>query len=294
MSKLITREAFKISLKAIKDYIEKKLKSVLSETKNIAEDIIKSASKEFVSKSELDSNAQNDHVAIFKQTDTGVNLLDSGYSIGDQDLGEIIYVYPVTGDGYYNTSTEIYGYTSHYIWQNTDFFVYQDTQLSVPIAQIVSSAPWTMRYFSIPGDINSPYTGDPVMVSATKLSPIVKRIVSPSIIATESGVANYVEEKILNTVHTEVSGSEYLLPSNTRTVISNPLSTNMLFNFDSDTANKEIVVIFKLAESAPSNFQCTFNVPLAWQNDNTPTWEAGKTYEISIFNNLAVYTSYVV
>jgi len=113
-------------------------------------------------------------------------------------------------------------------------------------------------------------------------------------LATESGVANYVEEKILNTVHTEITSSEYVLPSNTRTIISNLLSTNMIFNFDSDTTDKEIVVIFKLDESIPSDFQCTFNAALAWQNDNVPTWEAGKTYEISIFNNLAVYTSYVV
>jgi len=55
-------------------------------------------------------------VAIFRHGENSVDLLDSGHSIGDSDLGVVKYAYPVTGDGHYNTSTEIYGYASSNIW----------------------------------------------------------------------------------------------------------------------------------------------------------------------------------
>jgi len=53
MSKLITREAFKVALQAIKDFVEKKLKAFSSDVHNIVNTEIESATKELATKSEL-------------------------------------------------------------------------------------------------------------------------------------------------------------------------------------------------------------------------------------------------
>lgn len=305
MSKLITREAFKVALQAIKDFVEKKLKAFSSDVHNIVNTEIESATKELATKSELnkkvnqDSYAQDNNVAIFRHGENSVDLLDSGYSIGDHNLGELKYAYPVTGDGYYNTSTEIYGYASSPSWNESDYFIYQDIQLSVPIAKIVASAPWSMQYFSIPGDINSSHTGSYIIVSAARLAPVfVERFISTSTIATEKGVEEFVattiipeidlvKDTLLKTIHVKNS-STVLIEGNTRVILDTSVSSSITFDFEA--SEKEIIIIFTAGE----NCSCLFTQPIVWQNDNVPTWEVGKTYEISIFNNLAVYTSYVV
>jgi hypothetical protein len=70
------------------------------------------------------------------------------------------------------------------------------------------SAPYSLYYFNTPGDITSGYSNRQITgIIAGSDYIITKRIIETNTIATESAVANYVEKKILNTVHTEVSRS---------------------------------------------------------------------------------------
>lgn len=317
MSKLITREAFKVALQAIKDFVEKKLKAFSFDVHNIVNTEIESATKELATKSELDSkldqdsSAQNDHVAIFKQTDAGVNLLDSGYVIGNNDLGNVKVAYPVIGTGSYgSTANYVYGYadTDNLIGgqpgdSSTDVqtLVYSDITLTQPIGRTIYGAPYTLCHFNTPGDITSGYnhTRDITGITSDYDNPIIiERVIENNTIATEKGVEEYVtttivpeidsvKDTLLKTIHVENS-STISIEGNTRVILDTPVSSSITFDFDA--SEKEIIIMFTAGE----NCSCSFTQPIAWQNDNVPTWEAGKTYEISIFNNLAVYTSYVV
>jgi len=74
-----------------------------------------------------------------------------------------------------------------------------------------------MQYFSIPGDINSAVTSNSILVSASRLAPIVvERTIAFSTIATEKGVEEYAAQKAEN----PVEGNIATLDSNSRLVDS--------------------------------------------------------------------------
>lgn len=306
MSKLITREAFKVALRAIKDFIEKRTLVLIKES-------TKQLSEQFASISTLDGKmdkqlqADNNNVAIFQNA----GVVDSKYKIGDDTLGNITVAYPVMGTGSYgSTANYVYGYTdtNNFIGgspgdSSTDVqtLVYSDSTLTQPIGRTVFGAPYVLRHFNTPGDITSGYnsTRDVTGIIPDSYNPIiVERVIENNIIATEKGVEEYVattiipeidsvKDTLLKTIHVENS-STISIEGNTRVILDTPVSNSITFNFN--LSEKEIIIIFTVGE----NCNCVFNQELNWQNDNAPTWEAGKTYEISIFNNLAVYTSYVV
>ena len=60
--------------------------------------------------------------------------------------------------------------------------------------------------------------------------------------------------------------------------------------------NNDIVNEYVIRFTIPStvtNYSLIFNSALKWVDDNVPTWEAGRTYEISIIDGYAVFFKYL-
>lgn len=369
MSKLITREAFKAALQAIKDFVEKKLKAFSLDVHNIVNTEIESATKEFATKSELDKKVNEEYVDSYVQDKFN---LDKDYvgTFGDYvqllAKGATQYGLKITGFlGYLRVPDSNYD-NMYYPRTEEDRIIYSDESLTFPIGRFDGGAPWSYQLYSTPGDTSSELgtkelcTGFGILRKSQFLTaqyfteqafqnyfktPLLWGASSninqfgsngyytyagfrlnknDGLPIEEYGDSVYISFTVLisgdayksytlflnNKIYTkyqnedwceidkygkithiaeDVSNGNVTLNSDTFTIIDTPISQHVTFQLNAKQ-DEEIHFLF----TAGDGFSCEVSESISWANDNVPTWEAGKTYEISIFNNLAVYTSYVV
>lgn len=85
------------------------------------------------------------------------------------------------------------------------------------------------------------------------------------------------------------SATEISLAPNTRTIIDQPIETlNISFGGSSTSIVEEYSLVFIASEGT----QLIFANEIQWANETAPTFVSGKTYEINVIDNLALFISY--